>query len=449
MSSNATRTARATSAPMSEKRRLTFGWMSAIMLTLMMLINWGDKAIVGLAAGPLMEELNLSPSQLGGIGSIFFLVFCITPLFVGFIANRVSSRWLMAVLVLLWSVAQAPVLLAASYTTLLISRIILGAAEGPTASLMHHHLHKWFKPAERAMPSSIAASGSSLGLAITAPILTFIIAGFGWRAAFLFMAIIGMIWVVVWLFIGHDGPLETYDSAEGAADQTKADEQYIPYRKILGTGTWIGGFLGSHFSYWALALYATWLPLYLQKALGMDLRDAGAIVAIPPLIGFGVFLLSGLIVDQASRRGITMRWSVGMQIGLTSLLAGAALIAAANVEDPAMKVVLLALAFGLPTSALSLVFLSATLITPVKQRGAVFAFTNVAFTSGGIIVPDLVGYLIERSSTEVGGYHQVFVLLGACLLIAGVICALIINPERDARKLGLLAGPIKKEGVKL
>lgn len=435
---------------MSERRRLTLGWASAIMLTLMMLVNWADKAIVGLAAGPLMKDLGLTPSQLGGIGSIFFLVFCITPLFVGFIANRVSSRWLMAILVLMWSVAQAQVLLAASYSTLLLSRIILGAAEGPTASLMHHHLHKWFKPAERAMPSSIGASGSSLGLAIAAPVLTFIIATQGWRAAFFFMAVVGMVWVVLWLFIGHDGPLETYEAAEkGDHTVTRAEEVTVPYRKILGTGTWLGGFLGSHFAYWALALYSTWLPLYLQQGMGLTLQQAGGIAAIPPLIGFAVFLLSGFNVDQASRRGITMRWSVGLQIGVTSLLAGISLIAAIGATDHTLKVVLLSLAFGLPNSALSLVFLSATRITPVKQRGATFAFTNVAFTSGGIIVPFLAGFLIERSDTPLGGYHTVFMMLGVALVIVGIVCALIINPERDARKLGLLDGPIEPKGVEL
>lgn len=433
------------SPEMPRRKRLTSGWIAAAMLTFMMLINWADKSVLGLAAGPIMADLNLTPTQFGSIGSMFFLIFCLTPLVVGFIANRVSSQWLMAVLVLMWSVAQAPVLISASFATLLASRMILGAAEGPSASLMHRHLHKWFKPAERAMPSSVGASGSTLGLAIAAPILTFIIATWGWKEALLFMAVIGMIWVLIWAFVGKDGPLKTYEAAEGDSDEVVVEEKRVPYRRILTTGTWLGGALASHLAYWALTIYATWLPVYLTASLGLELREVGMIAAIPPLVGFGVFLASGAIVEFCSRRGITMRWSVGLQMGVTSVIAGLALLGAINAEGRTATVVFLAIAFGVPNSALSLVFLSGARIAPVRQRGAVFAFTNVAFTCAGIVAPLLIGIVIQRSADRVQGFEPIFLWLAVALVVASVVIALIVNPERDAIKLGL-AEPVADPG---
>lgn len=426
---------------MPERKRLTSGWVAAVMLTIMMVINWADKSILGLAAGPIMEDLGLTPTQFGTIGSVFFLVFCLTPLVVGFIGNRVSSQWLLAVLVLLWSVAQAPVLLSASFATLMLSRILLGASEGPSASLMHHHLHKWFKPSERAMPGALGSSGSTLGLAVAAPVLTFVIATFSWQAAFAFMALIGLVWLAVWIFVGKDGPLKAYHDAETGVVAPVSEEPTISYWRILATGTWLGGLVGSHFSYWAMTLYATWLPLYLQTALGLELQAVGMIAAIPPIIGFVAFIGSGLIVEVASRKGIGMRWSVGLQIGVTVVVSGIFLLASLATSDPVIKIVLLSLAFGLPNCTLSLVFLSAARITPVRQRAAVFAFTNVGFTTGGIIVPLLVGVLIQQASTPLAGFHQTFLILGIALMIAGVLAGLLINPERDAIRLGLRKGP--------
>lgn len=422
--------------PLTRGKRLVSGWIAAFMLTLMMVLSWADKSLLGLAAKPIMQDLGLTPTQFGAIGSAFFVIFCITPLVVGFIGNRVSSQWLLAVIVLLWSVAQAPVVLSASFGSLMVSRIILGAAEGPSTSLMFHHLYKWFKPSERAMPGAVASSGSTLGLAIAAPVLAMIIATISWQAAFGFMGLVGLVWVLIWAFVGKDGPLKTYDAAETRTTEPSVEEKKVPYWRIFTTRTWLGGLLGSHFSFWMLTFYVTWLPAYLQTALGLDLREAGVIAGIPAAIGFVAFIVSGLIVDTAARKGISMRWSVGVQIGITAVASGLCLLASMATGDQTAKIILLSLAFGLPNGNLSLVFLSAGRISPVRQRAAVFAFTNVGFTAAGIIVPLFVGVLIQQAANQIAGFEQAFLILGLALVAVGILAALMINPERDAIKLG-------------
>src|SRR5450631_78150 len=57
-----------------------------------MFINFADKAVLGLAAQPLMAELKLSPEQFGLIGSAFFLLFPLSAVLVGFVTNRVAAR---------------------------------------------------------------------------------------------------------------------------------------------------------------------------------------------------------------------------------------------------------------------------------------------------------------------------------------------------------------------
>jgi MFS family permease len=119
-----------------DRRRRLVGWGITGWLTIMMIINWADKGVIGLAAGPIMHELHLSPTQFGLAGSSLFFLFCVTPIAVGLIANRVSTRWVLATLVVVWSLAQAPVLLFATLPALLVSRILLGAAEGPSTALL-------------------------------------------------------------------------------------------------------------------------------------------------------------------------------------------------------------------------------------------------------------------------------------------------------------------------
>src|SRR6201996_6294678 len=106
-------------------------WTITFLLFLFMLVNFADKIVVGLAAVPIMTELKLEPSQFGLLGSSFFFLFSIAAIVVGFIVNRVSARWVLLVLAVIWALAQFPMVGTIGLSTLLICRIILGAGEGP------------------------------------------------------------------------------------------------------------------------------------------------------------------------------------------------------------------------------------------------------------------------------------------------------------------------------
>jgi ACS family D-galactonate transporter-like MFS transporter len=55
-------------------------WLIVALLFLFMLVNFADKAVIGIAAVPMMQELGLSPSEFGLIGSSFFLLSRFQPL---------------------------------------------------------------------------------------------------------------------------------------------------------------------------------------------------------------------------------------------------------------------------------------------------------------------------------------------------------------------------------
>ena len=76
---------------MSERRTPKGAWLIVALLFFFMAINFADKAVIGLVAIPLMQELKPSPSEFGLIGSSFFLLFSLSAIVTGFIANRVFS----------------------------------------------------------------------------------------------------------------------------------------------------------------------------------------------------------------------------------------------------------------------------------------------------------------------------------------------------------------------
>jgi MFS transporter, ACS family, D-galactonate transporter len=129
------------------------------LVFLFMVINFADKAVVGLSSVPIMRDLDLSHAQFGMLGSAFFLLFSVSGMAVGFLANRVSTKTIMWVMGVVWAAALLPMIRVSSFAVLVSSRVVLGAAEGPAFPVAVHAVYKWFGNERRALPTSVVASG--------------------------------------------------------------------------------------------------------------------------------------------------------------------------------------------------------------------------------------------------------------------------------------------------
>src|ERR1700685_2180142 len=182
-------------------------WKITFLLFLFMLVNFADKIVVGLAGDPIMTELKLEPEQFGLLGSSFFFLFSISAIVVGFIVNRVATRWVLLALATIWALAQFPMVGTVSFSTLLICRVILGAGEGPAFSVAAHAVYKWFPNEKRTLPTAILSQGSAFGVILAVPALNWIIVNHSWHYGFGALGIVGLMWAVAWLILGKEGPV--------------------------------------------------------------------------------------------------------------------------------------------------------------------------------------------------------------------------------------------------
>ena len=125
-------------------RTLEQAWLIVALLFLFMLINFADKAVIGIAAVPMMQELQLSPREFGLIGSSFFLLFSLSAIVTGFIVNWMQTRWVLLIMGLVWALAQFPMLGTVGFATTVACRVALGAGEGPAYPVALHSAYKWF-----------------------------------------------------------------------------------------------------------------------------------------------------------------------------------------------------------------------------------------------------------------------------------------------------------------
>jgi MFS family permease len=403
-------------------------WKMTFLLFLFMLVNFADKIVVGLAGVPIMTELKLEPEQFGLLGSSFYLLFSIAAIAVGFLINRIETRWVLLALALVWALAQFPMVGTIGFSTLLVCRIILGAGEGPAPSVALHAIYKWFPDERRTLPTAILSQGSAFGVIIAVPALNWIVINYSWHYAFGALGLVGLLWVVAWLILGKEGPL--VQSAAMAAVEPR-----IPYLRLLTSRTFIGCCAATFGAYWALSLGLTWFTSFAVKGLGFSQAAAGWISILPWVFGAIVVLASGWISEVLTVRGVATREARGVLGASPLIVGGLMLLAMPHVEGAGVQIALLVVGGGLSGAIYVVGPPMLGEFTPVSQRGAVIAIYGAIYTLAGIAAPYGMGSVIQRGATPIEGYLTGFSINGVILIISGLLGLLLLWPNTERARL--------------
>ena len=410
-------------------------WLVTATVLLFVVINWADKAIVGLIAQPVMKELGLSAAQFGFVGSAFSFLFSISALIGGIIADRTSMRWMMFALAALWSLTTVPVLAAGTFGALLASRIALGAAEGPANGVAHSFTYTWFPNERRGLPAAVLTSGASIAKIAFAPLLAVVIAAFGWRAGFVALAVVGLVWCVLWLFIGRPGPYAARPVSAGEDRSSEADHRHVSLLRVACTGTFIGLVATFFVQYALVTVILTWLPSYFGSVWGFSEVQSGSLLGLPSITGMACLFLAGWLTDRLLRRGVSSRRARGTLGGIAVTLGGIALALIPVVPSPIVGVALLLVGYGL-ASAIQAVANPAIveLVPPARRSSVLGVFLAIGYL-GGLVAPWLTGVVLDSAPDSATGYGRAFQIFGVALGVAGLLCVMLVDPERDARRL--------------
>ncbi|MEV0702928.1 MFS transporter [Saccharopolyspora sp. NPDC050389] len=414
--------------------RPVMAWGITGMLVLFIVVNWADKTVFGIAAQPLKEDLGLTSAQIGFIGSAFFFLFSITGLAVGFIGNRVRTKWVLLALAALWSLTMVPVLVSASAVTLLISRIGLGAAEGPAGAMANAGAFEWFPKEKRSFPSAWLSSGASIAKIAIAPVLALIVAVWGWRAAFLALALIGVVWCAAWALIGREGPFSPHRSQLAAAEDPAA-QQRVPFRKIAFSGTFVGGVIGTFTMYGMVSVILTWLPSYFEVGLGIDRLQAGAMFGLPSISGMTAMLVVSWISDRRVSAGSSSRVQRGIVPAVSLLIGGGLLALLPYLGSPVLAISAVVLGYGIGAVALPLANAALSQICPPRQQAGALGVFLALQTSSGLVAPALTGVLVDLAASPGAGFALAFQVFGLAVMVGGIATFLLVNPDRDAARI--------------
>jgi MFS transporter, ACS family, D-galactonate transporter len=398
-----------------------------VLLFVSVTVNYLDRSNLSITAPAMRSELGFDTAQMGYVLSAFGWTYAICQIPGGWLVDRVAPRVLYSTLILLWSLTT--IALGFTYTVagLMAIRMLVGALEAPSYPINNRVVTTWFPERERATAIGFYTSGQFVGLAFLTPVLAWIQARVGWHMVFVATGGLGIVWAIVWFavyrqphefrgtnaseidLIRDGGGLVDLDRKQRAAKKTvsRADlARVLSSRKLWGV------YFGQFALTSTLWFFLTWFPTYLVQARGMSFVKAGFLASLPFLAAFVGVLCSGVLSDAMVRRGASLGMARKVPI-VTGLLLSTSVIGANYVNEPALIVGFLALAFfgnGLASITWSLV----SALAPERLLGLTGGVFNFIGNLSGITVPIVIGYLARDYGFSAGlAYIALLALLGA------------------------------------
>jgi sugar phosphate permease len=411
-------------------------WNLTMVLVVLYVINWGDKAVLGLVAQPLAKDLGLSASQIGLVGSIFFLTFTVGNFFAGPLNKWMTLRWVMVLLSLAWAATMLPMVVAASFAVLLLSRLALGLAEGPAAALVHTAVYSWHPPEKRGLPGAFITAGASIAKIAVAPVLAVVVVTWGWRAAFITLAVAGVVWCGLWLATWKDGPYgQRSESGNLGSEPADAAQRTVPWTKIFRTPSFLAGAVATMSMYALVTSVLTWLPSYFEVGLGYSRLQAGAMFGFPSIASLAALMVSSFVTDRLLSRGASARVMRGVVPAVGLLICGVTMATLPLVGVPGVAVLVVSLGYGMGAIIFPLFNAALSQICPPKQLAGTLGVFLALQALGGLVAPFLTGVIVDAAASPAAGYADAFRVFGIAAAVAAVIALLAVNPERDARRV--------------
>ncbi|GAA2582309.1 MFS transporter [Actinomadura fulvescens] len=406
-------------------------WSIVALLMAFMALNFADKGVLGLVADPIRDDLDLTASEFGAIASSFYLLFSLSALLVGLFGDRLRARPLLAVLVLVWSAAQLPILIpAAGFASLVATRVLLGAGEGPSFPLATNIAFGWFPEVRRSLPAALMAVGAALGAVVGAPLVIVVLALFDWRATFGMLGLLGLLWLLAWWRWGGDGPY----AAAPSPDEAKAGQaERVPYRRIFLSGTWLGGTFSMFAVMWSLALALTWLPTWLEDHVGFSDAAVSGAIGLPSVTGVLFVLGGGVLAQRLLKRDASPRLAQGVIGAVAALTGGLCLLGLTRVGPVALMLPLMALGFAVGNAQTPLTTAAIARICPPTQRATALATGYAVAATSSILAPYVSGLIIDAAATEAAGFDNAFDVSGLLLVAGGLVALLTVRPDRDVQ----------------
>jgi MFS transporter, ACS family, hexuronate transporter len=394
--------------------------------------NYVDRQTIGVLKPTLQAELGWTESSYADIVFWFQCAYAIGYLGFGPVIDRIGARLGYAVAFSVWTLAHIGHGFVHTITQFALARFALGLGESGSFPASLKAVSEWFPARERALAVGVFNAGSNVGAIVTPLVVPAITLAWGWRMAFVVTGVFTLVWLIAWLAIYRSPGVHKKVSAAELTYIRSSDEPSragppvaVSWLKLLSLRqTWayiLGKFLTDPI-WW---LYLFWLPDFLAKRYGLDLKSFG-----PPLVA--IYLMSdvgsvagGWASSRLMKRGRTANVARKVTM-LVCALAVVPIVFAQFVSHLWLAVAII----GLATAAHQA--WSANLMTlpsdmfPRAAVGSAVGLGGMAGAVGGMLMSEYAGYILDAF----GSYQPIFAIAGGAYIV-GIAVIHVLSPRLE------------------
>ena len=388
--------------PISQKKLLSIaglGWMFDAM----------DVGMLSFIIAALKIDWDLTPQQMGWIGSVNSIGMAIGALLFGIWADKIGRKKIFIITLLIFSIASGISALTTTLSVFLIFRFFIGLGLGGELPVASTLVSEIVPAKDRGRIIVLLESFWAFGWLLASLISYFIIPSFGWRTALIISALPAFYALYLRLKLPDSPAFSTKKTEKRTVFQNMKEvwsKEYARYTFVL----WVLWFTVV-FSYYGMFL---WLPSVMVMK-GFSMIQSFEYVLIMTLAQLPGYYSAAWLIERMGRKFVLVTYLLGT--AASALVFGAA-------ESTAILI-----GSGILLSFFNLGAWGALYAYSPEQYPAVIRGTGSGMSAaigrvGGILGPLLVGSLVSA------GYSISYIFTIFCIsIVIGVIAVAFFGKE--------------------
>lgn len=392
-------------------------WGIALLLGVGVLVNYFDRVNLTVSHDAFIKEFHIDDAVFGILLGAYSWTYALFQLPSGVLIDRLGVRRIGLISTLLWSVASFASAAANGVRTFFLTRLLLGIGEAPTFPANAKAIGLWFPEHQRSFATSFFDGAAKLASAFGVPLIGLLLLHIGWRLSFAATGLISFLYFLLFAAVYRD-PTGAARHENTVADGMRGRVSLgflLTQKKVIGLALGFGAYN------YVFYLLLTWLPVYLTRALHIDLAHSFLYTGVPWLVaGFGDLVVGGWLVDWLIHRG----WNAD-RVRRTVLVCGNAMglgiLGAAHAHTPTQALFWISFSIGGLSAAAPVGWSVPSLIAPGDSVAAVGGIMNQSNQISAILAPVITGFLVNGRQSFAGAF-----LVASSYLVVGTAAYVVL-----------------------
>ena len=393
------------------------------------LIGFYQRVAPAVITRELMGEFSLGAAALGNLAAFYYYSYVAMQIPAGVLADLWGPRRLLSAGAVIAAVGTLLFALAPGYAVAGLGRLLIGGSVGVAFVAMLKLASHWFAPTRFAMLSGLALACGMIGAVSAGVPQRLLVDAFGWRAVLCASAALtGLLAAAIWLVV-RDDPAERGYASYAAAAQNRKTSIVGGIRRSLATrNVWLVFLISGAVAGPTLTFGGLWGVPFLTTHYGLTTAQAATVTSLLLVCWALAAPIVGALSDRLRRRKPLYV--------LGALVATAGWSAALLVPGLPLSVLVTLLGLtGCASACAMLGFAIAKESVAAGLAGTVGGIVNMGNMLGGMIMPPMVGWMLDRRWSgefanavrvyDFGAYRSGFGLMLVWLAAALVLLVLV------------------------